>query len=174
MKSYIQTNYIIFLNALFLTLSIHGGTAASRPAQAAPQSSRVRPEIFETEEYSTYQTLKEMIKANMQTLDDCEQSIMRGIRRAKESGYELTLEEKRIFALDGINKQKSCINLILENLKQKRDSLSLEDRRRNEIIILLHWAKTFFKQKKENLLILQSDYGIWPEPILTSPRRNSV
>ena len=175
MKSYIQTNYVIFLSALFLTLSIHSGITSSRPVETtATGSSRVRPETFETDGIFTYQTLKNMIKANIQTLHDCEQNIMLGIKHAEESGYELTKEDKKVYALDGINRQVSCINLILENLKQKRNSLSLEDRRRNEIIILLDWAKTFFKAKKEKLQSLQSDYGIWPEPILTSPRRNSV
>jgi len=75
---------------------------------------------------------------------------MLGINLAEESEYELTLEDKNAYSLDGINRQVSYINLILENLKQKSDSLSLEDRLINEIVRLLDWAKSFLKQKKKS------------------------
>ena len=166
-----RQSFSCLIFAIFVATPIFSGGVFSTTAQPQVNSSRVFPEIWEE---NTYQTLKKMIAANIQTLHDCEKKIMERIRQAEELPDGLTEEDKRVFALDAINRQVSCINLILENLKQKRDSLSLEDRRRNEIVILLHWAKTFFKEKKEVLKFLQENYGIWPEPVLTSPRRSSV
>jgi hypothetical protein len=178
MKPYIQLNNILFLSSLFLTLSIHSGIGMSRPAQAMVRSSHVSPETFEPDESSTYHTLKLMIAANIQTFNDLDKDVIKDIKekeaKIKEESCEITVEDKKFLALHGINRLVSGIDLILENLKEKKKSLCRSDRRKNEIIILLDWAKDFFKEKKRNFLNLQSEWGIWPESVLMSPRRNST